>query len=279
MTLGALYQWGCGYLEDHQVAGANTDAWILMAHVFKINRVTYLLNQEEMAPEQETSEYEALICRRATHEPVQYIIGTAPFMGLDFMVNDKVLIPRLDTEVLVETILKKVPHQGRVLDMCTGSGCILLSLAALGHVDYGLGVDISAEALEVARANQEKLQVHRVEFGQSNLFENIQGCFDVIVSNPPYISSEEVDRLMPEVLEHEPRLALDGSADGLFFYKKIIREAGNYLSEAGMLFFEIGWDQGMSVKALMEASGFINVTVKKDLAGLDRVVYGEITKR
>ena len=194
-------------------------------------------------------------------------------MGLPFLVNESVLIPRQDTEVLVETALAMMKPECRLLDMCTGSGCILLSLAKLGTVAEGVGVDISEGALKVAERNRENLGLPQVRLVHSNLFESVEGVFDMIVSNPPYIPTEDIEDLMREVRDHEPHLALDGSKDGLLFYRKLAEESGRYLVPGGSLLFEIGYDQGKAVSQLLDQAGFKDIHVKKDLAGLDRVVY------
>ena len=208
---------------------------------------------------------------------------------MEFIVNEHVLVPRQDTEVLVESVLEVLEPGMKVLDMCTGSGCILISLMKLygtsqaettGEVTEdekmlcGVGVDISEEALKVAKANGEKIGV-KAEFIQSDLFENVRGEYDVIVSNPPYIRTAVIEELKEEVKCHDPFIALDGKEDGLYFYRKIVEKSLEYLSAGGQLFFEIGHDQGEEVKKLMEQAGFTGVTVKKDLAGLDRVVLGK----
>jgi len=196
-------------------------------------------------------------------------------MGLTFGVNEHVLIPRQDTEILVEEVMRDLHDGVNILDMCTGSGCILLSLLHYSNDTTGVGVDLSEEALKVAQANAERLgKESRVRFVQSNLFEALDEQFDIIVSNPPYIRTDVIEMLMPEVRDHDPRMALDGMADGLFFYRKIIDEAGNYLKRGGQLFFEIGHDQAQDVIALMREHGYKEIEVKKDYAGLDRVVYG-----
>ena len=183
------------------------------------------------------------------------------------------MIPRQDTEVLVETALAMMKPECRLLDMCTGSGCILLSLAKLGTVAEGIGVDISEGALKVAERNRENLGLPQVRLVHSNLFESVEGVFDMIVSNPPYIPTEDIEDLMREVRDHEPHLALDGSKDGLLFYRKLAEESGRYLVPGGSLLFEIGYDQGGAVSQLLDQAGFKDIHVKKDLAGLDRVVY------
>lgn len=202
-------------------------------------------------------------------------------MGLTFLVNKDVLVPRQDTEVLVEEVMKNLHDGMRILDLCTGSGCILLSLLHYSNDCTGVGVDLSAEALAVARENYERLRIERPEmealFLEGDLFAALStegGRFDIIVSNPPYIETDVMSTLMPEVREHEPRIALDGGADGLVFYRRIAQEAGRHLNGGGMLFFEIGCGQADAVREIMEEAGFREIQVVKDFAGLDRVVYG-----
>ena len=215
-----------------------------------------------------------LIEKRAAHIPLQHLTGKQNFMGLDFLVNEHVLIPRQDTEILVEEIMRDLHDGIRILDMCTGSGCILLSLLHYSNDCVGVGVDVSEDALAVARQNADRLAEKQAVFIQSDLFEKVEGSFDLIVSNPPYIRSQEIAGLMPEVREHEPHLALDGKNDGLHFYREIIKEAMLHLKRGGQLFFEIGYDQGEAVQALLAANGYTEIAVVKDYAGLDRVVYG-----
>ena len=198
-------------------------------------------------------------------------------MGYPFLVNDHVLIPRQDTETLVEEALK-ISYTGmKMLDMCTGSGCILFSMLKMKPGSEGTGCDISEEALKVAEANRKRLEVN-AKLIQSDLFEHIEGTYDMIVSNPPYIRTAVIAELQDEVRLHDPWIALDGKEDGLFFYRKIVRESGRYLRKGGTLLFEIGHDQGEAVSELMKAEGYSDVKVKKDLAGLDRVVIGMYNK-
>jgi release factor glutamine methyltransferase len=194
-------------------------------------------------------------------------------MGLSFDVSKDVLIPRQDTEVLVQEILKAAEGKD-VLDMCTGSGCIIISLAKLGRIHRGIGVDISIEALSIARKNAKKLQAD-VSFIHSNLFDQVEGQFDIIVSNPPYIPTSDINDLMEEVKNHEPIIALDGEEDGLHFYRTIVNQLSSYLKPSGYVFFEIGYNQGETVSRILEEHGFRNIKVIKDLAGLDRVVSGQ----
>ena len=219
----------------------------------------------------------AALDMRLTHMPVQYITGYQNFMGLEFMVSKDVLIPRMDTETLVEEVLRLGLSNVRVLDICTGSGCILLSILKYVYGSSGVGVDISDGALGVAKANSEALGIDAT-FIKSDMFENIpkDERFDIVVSNPPYIRSDVIGTLMSEVKDYEPLLALDGSEDGLKFYRIIADRAPEYLNNGGMLFLEIGYDQGAEVSALLSAAGFMDVEVIKDLSGLDRVVSGRI---
>ena len=194
-------------------------------------------------------------------------------MGLEFLVNEHVLIPRQDTEILVEEVLRELTDGSRILDLCTGSGCILLSLLNYSNDCVGTGSDISEKALETARRNARKLGIS-AQFLHSDLFDEVEGRYDFIVSNPPYIASGEIPGLMEEVRLHEPLCALDGHEDGLFFYRRIIAESPEHLVRGGSLYLEIGWDQAAAVKALMEETGFHEVRITKDYAGLDRVVSG-----
>ena len=204
-------------------------------------------------------------------------------MGYPFCVNEHVLIPRQDTEVLVEEAIQVMRPKMKVLDMCTGSGCIVLSILKMCREKYymtdlqGIGADVSEEALKVARENGRRLGVP-VTWIQSDLFAKIpeEEKYDVIVSNPPYIETAVIDTLQEEVRLHDPYIALDGKEDGLYFYRRIISEAGKYLKTQGKLMFEIGCDQAEAVEELMKNAGYEQITVKKDLAGLDRVVYGTL---
>lgn len=275
MTLREAYEYGQGELKFAGIEDAAVDAWYLLEFVTGISRAMYFLNmQKEMSVEQEEA-YRSYIGRRTSHIPLQHITGVQEFMGLEFCVNEHVLVPRQDTEVLVESVLDMLEPGMNVLDMCTGSGCILISL--LKHSENqitGVGIDISEEALQVARKNLDKIGV-RAELIQSDLFEKVSGQYDIIVSNPPYIRTAVIEELKEEVKFHDPFLALDGKEDGLYFYRKIVEKSPEFLKQGGKLCFEIGHDQGEDVKRLMEEAGFVGVTIKKDLAGLDRVVFGK----
>ena len=278
MTYRECYEQGCRTLQAAGIEEAALDARLFLEAVCGTDRNDLLVHGEQpVAPEAE-EKYLNWIRQRAEHIPLQQLTGEQGFMGLPFSVNEHVLIPRQDTEILVEEVLKELHDGMRVLDMCTGSGCILLSLLHYSNDCEGLGVDLSAEALEVAGRNVLKVltpeKAEHAHFLQSDLFEKVEGKFEIIVSNPPYIASAEVEKLMPEVRDHEPRMALDGTEDGLYFYRRIIEEAGKHLVSSGMLFFEIGYDQGQAVSELMRTEGYCDVQVVQDYAGLDRVVFG-----
>lgn len=274
MTLGKLLQWGRARLKEAQLPEGELDAWYLLEFVTGCTKNEYFLFPDREVSEEKVILYQNLIQKRASHIPLQYLTGTQEFMGFSFVVSEAVLIPRQDTEILVEEALPYLKEGMEILDMCTGSGCILLSLLKLQQGLKGTGVDISEEALKIAKINRENLQL-LASFVQSNLFENITEKYDRIFSNPPYIPSQVVDTLMEEVKDHEPRLALDGREDGLYFYETIVRESPKHLHSNGMLFFEIGHDQAKAVSDMMQKD-FVEIQVVKDLAGLDRVVYGTL---
>ncbi len=269
-TYNQLLQTGRELLKQQGIADANVDAWYLLAHVFKINRTDLLLRGDQAVESEEMELYLNLLHKRANHIPLQHITRTQEFMGLELLVNEDVLIPRQDTEILVEEVLKYSEDKS-VIDMCTGSGCIILSLAKLGRLKRAVGVDLSERALEVATNNIRKHKVN-VELIQSNLFDRVEGCYDILVSNPPYIPSSDIEALMPEVKDHEPRMALDGSADGLEFYRLISNAGKKHLNPNGLIFYEIGYNQGEAVKEILLKEGFQEIMIKKDLSGLDRVV-------
>lgn len=283
MTYRECYEQGCRTLQAAGIEEATLDARLLLEAVCGTDRNDLLAHGEQPVMSQAEEKYLNWIRQRAEHIPLQQLTGEQDFMGLTFSVNEHVLIPRQDTEILVEEVLKELHDRMRILDMCTGSGCILLSLLHYSNDCEGLGVDLSAEALEVAGQNVLKVltpeKAEHAHFLQSDLFEKVEGKFEIIVSNPPYIASAEVEKLMPEVRDHEPRMALDGTEDGLHFYRRIIKEAGKHLVNSGMLFFEIGYDQGQAVSELMRTQGYREVQVVQDYAGLDRVVLGTYCER
>lgn len=274
MNLGEAFEFGKTQLAAAGIEDASVDAWYLLEYVTGYDRMTYFLKVLEPLTKEQEEQYCEYISVRKSHVPLQHITGVQEFMGLEFCVNEHVLVPRQDTEVLVEYVLKVLEPGMSVLDMCTGSGCILISLLKMREEVSGTGVDISEDALKVAAKNRDKIGVD-ASLVQSDMFENVSGTYDVIVSNPPYIRTSVIEELEEEVKLHDPFIALDGKEDGLYFYRKIVEKSPEFLKNGGKLYFEIGHDQGEDVKKLMEESGFSKVSVKKDLAGLDRVVFGE----
>lgn len=275
MTAAQLISYGRSSLLSAGIEEAEQDAWLLFSFMTGLDRTQYFLKRDSNIDASWEERYRQMIERRVKRVPVQYITNEAYFMGHTFYVDENVLIPRQDTEVLVERVCGLLNQGGTVLDMCTGSGCIILSLLLETGAAKGVASDISKGALSVAKKNAKLLSVENVEFVQGNLFENIHGIFDVIVSNPPYIETSALGNLMPEVVQYEPAAALDGYEDGLYFYRQITSEAVKYLKKDGYLCYEIGYNQGVQVRRLLEAAGFSQIQVIRDLAGLDRVVIGK----
>ncbi len=283
LTLKQLYKVGTVKLAEEGIEEFSLDAWYLLEYVTGVSKAMYFAEPERAVSEENADRYIDCIRRRAAHIPLQHITGEQEFMGYPFCVNEHVLIPRQDTEILVEEAIQVMRPKMKVLDMCTGSGCIVLSILKMCREKYymtdlqGIGADVSEEALKVARENGRRLEVP-VTWIQSDLFAKIpeEEKYDVIVSNPPYIETAVIDTLQEEVRLHDPYIALDGKEDGLYFYRRIISEAGKYLKPQGKLMFEIGCEQAKAVEELMKNAGYEQITVKKDLAGLDRVVYGTL---
>ncbi|MDY3016054.1 MAG: peptide chain release factor N(5)-glutamine methyltransferase [Blautia sp.] len=290
-TFESLFREGCLILETAGIEEARLDAWLLLEYVTGKNRAWYFAHSDEPVQEEDARQYKELCRKRSVHTPLQHLTQSACFMGYDFYVDENVLVPRQDTETLVEEALKLLKDQPApsVLDMCTGSGCILLSILKEIPDAGGVGSDLSEAALKVAEKNAERLQVQeRAFFTHSDLFSGEyftqnsskkQTEYDMLISNPPYIATEEIQKLMEEVRLHDPYMALDGKEDGLYFYRSITAQCSRYLKPGGWLLYEIGYDQGASVSDIMKKAGFVHVTVKKDLAGLDRVVLGQKKKR
>lgn len=310
MTLFELLTQGTECLERAESPDAGNDAKLLLLEAFGLDMTHFLLNRMQKMPEdQRVSEcvekYQEWIMRRAKRVPLQQILGSQEFMGMEFFVNEHVLIPRQDTETLVELVLERecrnerqneqpdehecenhgkiqrnIQHKKRVLDLCAGSGCIGISLAVLGGFEYVAEADLSEKALKVTRKNVERLVQGAgtsVECFHGDLFSAIpDGAepFDILVSNPPYIPTKVIEGLEPEVRDHEPMMALDGTEDGLLFYRRIAKEAGRVLAPGASVYLEIGYDQGEAVSELLREQGFMEIEVHKDLAGNDRVVCG-----
>ena len=280
MEYRACYEEGCAKLKAAGVPDFETDTRLLLEYVCHTDLNTLLVHGNRTVSEEERTEFFALLEGRTERKPLQQLTGEQFFCGMAFLVNEHVLIPRQDTEIMVEEAAKRLKPGMKLLDMCTGSGCILISLLSMKDGVRGVGADISKEALKLAAKNAERLlqENRRPVLYPGNLFEALPADeeeFDMIVSNPPYIPSGEIEHLMPEVRDYEPREALDGSEDGLLFYRRIIKEGASYLKKEGFLFFEIGCGQGEAVSKLMEAAGLTEIEVIKDYAGLDRVVLGK----
>lgn len=256
-----------------------TDAFELINFVTGADKKDLLMNPGMVMTEEEAVRFHALVADRARRIPLQHITGRAFFYGREYKVNGNVLVPRFDTEILVEETLKVVNPESRVLDICTGSGCIIISLDigtdnkdGIWNFKEGVATDISGEALKVAENNAEKYGADNITFIQGDLFNGVSGKFDVIVSNPPYIATAEIDGLAPEVSRFDPFIALDGGEDGLVFYRRIIKRTACFLNPGGYVFFEIGYDQGDVVSKMLEHEGFCDVKIIKDYGGNDRVV-------
>ena len=283
MTRRSAWVWGNEALQKAGIEEAALDSWYLLEWVCGITKAVYYMEPEKELSGEELQRYAQGIERRSQRIPLQHITGEQEFMGLKFLVNEHVLVPRQDTEVLVEEGLKRTRPNQDILDMCTGSGCIIISLEQLSKREaYGYrctftGADISQNALKKAFENA-ALHKADVSFIESDLFENISERYDMILSNPPYIRTSVIKELEEEVRCHDPWIALDGKEDGLYFYKRIISEAREHLKEGGWLLFEIGHDQKEEVEALLEQAGYTEISAKKDLAGLDRVVMARYYK-
>lgn len=310
-----VLNYGKKILKNAGIVEADLDAWYLFEQIFGISRAQYFMcareniagsTAQKMTAQEQTgnsleskntldcvelwlkekmSAYENTLEKRASRIPLQQILGQQEFMGLTFFVNEHVLIPRQDTETLVELVLNEQKDKNiSILDMCTGSGCIAVSLKKLGGYACVEGADISEEALKVAKRNSEEILENSdvnssrtgVIFRRSDMFSAFPGTerFNVIVSNPPYIPSAVIEELEPEVRDHEPRGALDGTADGLYFYRILAEECAKHLTPGGHVYFEIGYDQGAAVKELLDIHGFKDTRVIQDLTGKDRVVCG-----
>ena len=273
MKYREIYELGCLKLKAADISDYKTDARLLLEYVCDTTYGDLFTKGDDEVSDDKAHEYDLLLAKRAGHVPLQHLTGSQEFMGLNFFVNENVLVPRADTETLVEVVLKELHDGMRVLDMCTGSGCILLSLLKFSNDCEGVGSDISKKALEVAKRNAEALGIDAT-FVQGDLFENVEGKFDILVSNPPYIRTCEIEELMPEVRDHDPFIALNGHETGIYFYEKIVKAAPKYLNRGALVAFEIGCDQGREVSELMIANGYKNVEVINDLCGNPRVVKG-----
>jgi len=276
----SFYSWlhyGTELLAAKGIREPESDAWILLAYAANIDRTYYSLHSRESMDLRDSHLYYDLLVKRAARIPVQYLTHEAWFYGNCFYVNPSVLIPRQDTETLVERAELLISPGMHILDLCTGSGCILLTLLK-NHSVTGVGTDISEEALEIAGENQRRLHIRnsQVSWIQSDLFDDVGGTFDLITANPPYIAEDEIKTLDPEVKDHEPVLALDGSIDGLHYEYRIAELARMHLKEGGWLLEEIGWDQGDAMRNKLNELGYREVEIIRDLGGKDRVAVGRM---
>ncbi len=275
MNYTEAFLMGMQKLKEAEIGEAQLDARLLLEEVCGTDHNTLLCHGDREVSEAEEEQYRKALEQRAVHVPLQHLLGYQDFMGLRFQVNEYVLIPRQDTEILVEEAMRYLHDGMRILDLCTGSGCILLSLLHYSNDCEGVGVDISQEALQVAAQNAELLGI-RADFLKSDLYEKVTGKFDLLVSNPPYIGRAIIPTLMEEVREYDPYIALDGGEDGLDFYRRIIGGAQDYLKRGGQILMEIGSGQAKAVSELLRKAGFKEIDVCRDFAGLDRVVSGRL---
>lgn len=275
MNYTEAFLMGMQKLKEAQIGEAQLDARLLLEEVCGTDHNTLLCHGDREVSEAEEEQYRKALEQRAVHVPLQHLLGYQDFMGLRFQVNEYVLIPRQDTEILVEEAMRYLHDGMRILDLCTGSGCILLSLLHYSNDCEGVGVDISQEALQVAAQNAELLGI-KADFLKSDLYEKVTGKFDLLVSNPPYIERAIIPTLMEEVREYDPYIALDGGEDGLDFYRRIIGGAQDYLKRGGQILMEIGSGQAKAVSELLREAGFKEIDVCRDFAGLDRVVSGRL---
>ena len=275
MKIEEVLKEGKRILNKNNVEDANLIARILLEFVLKIDRNQLLIKQEQEVDIEKEKEYNLAIEKIMQGVPLQYITNSQEFMELNFYVDENVLIPQPDTEILVEEVIKIVSKENKIniLDICTGSGCIGISLAnAVTNAKITMS-DISKNAIEIAKKNaKENDVIERIKFIESDMFENIEGKFDIIVSNPPYIETDVINTLSREV-QNEPIIALDGGKDGLIFYRKLINEAPKYLNDEGYLCMEIGYDQKEKVIELAKkVDVFKEIKSVKDLSGNDRVI-------
>lgn len=269
-------------LKENKIKEPVLKARLLLCYMLEVEKEYLIIHSDEQMEHQSEEQYEKMVQKLIEGYPLQYITHHQEFMKLDFYVDENVLIPRADTEMLVEEVIayakKQKEEKIRILDLCTGSGAIAISLANYLPNCEIVAVDISKEALEVAKKNAQKNGAQNVIWVESNLLENVEGNFDVMVSNPPYIRSNVIPTLEKQV-QKEPILALDGGKDGLSFYRNIIQKAPRYLKENGTLFFEIGYDQKEEVTNLLEQTKqYQKIKTKQDLAGNDRIVIASLKR-
>jgi release factor glutamine methyltransferase len=277
MNRAEAIDWATDRLEAKQIEDARLEAEILLVHALGIKKSDLILNQSLNLDSHNFEYFKAWVERRLKHEPTAYITGVQPFMSLDFFVDRSVLIPRPETELLVETVLRVTGHESRITiaDIGTGSGCIAISLAKHLPNIAVIGIDSSAKAIEIAKKNAEKHKVSgRCNFIAGNIFETLKEKVNFIVSNPPYVPSKQIDKLQPEVKNWEPRSALDGGQDGLDYVRKIIEKSPDHLTTAppGSLFIEFGFNQSEEIKRLAETANY-SVEIIGDYSRIPRIAH------
>jgi release factor glutamine methyltransferase len=263
-------------LQRAHVENASLDARVLLEHVLGISREQLLMGMSNMLTEQQEADYRQLVTRRAERRPIAQVLGYREFWGMEFAVTESTLTPRPDSETIIETILERTADHSaplRIADLGTGTGCLLLSLLRELPSATGVGVDMCPRALAVAQENASNLLLAgRAQFVHSNWFAEVDGKFDIIVSNPPYIPSDSIDSLAPEVAQFEPRLALDGGADGLECYRSLLKIVPQKLNANGFLALEIGAGQHKAIEQIAKDSGLRLLATKKDLGGIVRAL-------
>lgn len=279
-TIRRVLAWAVDDLKKRGYSSPRLDAELLLCHVLKQDRIKLILEAERPLEKTELNRYRELFQRRRNGEPVAYLLGVREFYGHPFRVDRRVLIPRPDTETLVEVGLERTRHldlSARVLDLCTGSGCVAISLAKERPTTCVLGLDISSDAIVVARDNMVRLGAVNCAFGQSDLYAALvqqSPKFDLITANPPYIPDGEIPALEVDIRGFEPHLALAGGGDGLSIMQRVVSDAPKFLAKSGVLAVEMMTGQGPAVAALFEQCGFIDIVIKKDLGARERVVSG-----
>jgi release factor glutamine methyltransferase len=272
-TVLKILQWTANYFAGKEIDSARLEAELLLANTLDLDRVGLYINFERPLDAKELASFREQVQRRAKREPVQYIIGETEFWSLPFNVSPAVLVPRADTEVLIEEALARIESSGKVLDVGTGSGVIAVSLAHEKPAITVTAIDCSEPALAVARGNADRNGVgDRVNCLVGDMSELPSGPFEMIVSNPPYIPTADCEELMPEVRDYEPRLALDGGDDGLMAYRQLAVQSGKALVPGGWLLVEVGVGQAADVAALFKAAGLTEISQRKDYSGIPRVV-------
>lgn len=274
MTYQELLTTAKNAFTEVEIREPDIDAKLLLLHVTGFSSAELFLHLPDEAPREKEEKFLELVEKRKTRYPLQYIIGEQEFYGLSFKVSQDCLIPRADTEILIDEVLKVLKDGDELLDTCTGSGCVLITLMKHRKLKSATGLDISEKALNMAKENAKRHEVNP-KWIHSDLFENVTDKYDVITSNPPYIDSEVLKGLQPEVKDFEPNMALDGGKDGLEPYRPLCEGAFNHLKDGGYFLTEIGYDQGEAVRKIFEEAGFSEVEVIKDLAADDRVVKGK----